>query len=99
MRRHRRFDWFGLKTGESVTLCGGVREDLTGLTSKPGEACLTGLVLEIGGGLGAFMVWADGMWCHREACIEAKRSREGGVSVHCSYEKIDKFALGGVYYN
>ena len=22
--RHRRFDWFGLKIGESVTLCGGV---------------------------------------------------------------------------
>jgi len=94
-RRHRRFDRFGLKTGESVTSCGGVREDLTGLASKPGETCLTGLVLEIGGGLGAVMVWADGMWCYREACIEAKRSRESGVSVRCSYEKIDKFALRG----
>ena len=32
-RRHRRFD---LKIGESVTSCGGVREGLIGLTSKPG---------------------------------------------------------------
>jgi len=56
---------------------------------------LTGLVLEIGGGLGAIMVWAEGMWSHREACIEAKRSCEGGVSVRYSYEKMDKFALLG----
>jgi len=31
--RHCRFD---LKTGESVTLCGGVGEGLIGLASKPG---------------------------------------------------------------
>ena len=45
-RRHRRFDRFGLKTGETVTSCGGVREDLTGLTSKSGETGLTGLGLK-----------------------------------------------------
>jgi len=44
-RRHRRFD---LKTGESS--CGGVREGLTGLASKPGESGLTGLGLKTGGG-------------------------------------------------
>ena len=36
-RRHRRFDRFGLKTGESVPSCGGVRKGLTGLASKPGR--------------------------------------------------------------
>ena len=36
-RRHRRFDQFGLKTGESVTSCGGVREGLIGLASKLGK--------------------------------------------------------------
>ena len=49
MRRHRRFDRFDLKTGESVTSCGGVREGLTGLASKPEETGLTGLGLKIGG--------------------------------------------------
>ena len=33
-RRHRRFDRFSLKTRESVTSCGGVREGLTGLGLK-----------------------------------------------------------------
>ena len=80
-RRHRRFDRFGLKTGESVTSCGGVREGLTGLASKPGETGLTGLSLKTGGGLGTIKIWAEGMWRHREACIEAKRSREDDVSV------------------
>ena len=47
-RRHRRFDRFDLKTGESS--CGGVREGLTGLASKPGESGLTGFGLKIGGG-------------------------------------------------
>jgi hypothetical protein len=37
-RRHRWFDRFDRKTGESVTSSGGVREGLTGLTSKSGEA-------------------------------------------------------------
>ena len=58
-RRHRRFDPFSLKTGESVTSCGGVREGLTGLTSKSGETGLTGLGLEIGGVLGAVKVRAE----------------------------------------
>ena len=44
-----RFDCFGLKTGELVTSCGGVREGLTGLASKPGETGLTGLGLKTGG--------------------------------------------------
>ena len=35
-RQYRRFDWFGLKTGESVTSFGGVRRGLTGLASKLG---------------------------------------------------------------
>ena len=78
-RRHRRFDPFSLKTGESVTSCGGVREGLTGLTSKPGEMGLTGLGLKTGGGLDAVKVRAEGTWRHREACVEAKRNRKGGV--------------------
>jgi len=57
-RRHRRFDRFGLKTGESVTSCGGVRESLTGLTSKPGETGLTGLGLKTRSGLGEVKVRA-----------------------------------------
>ena len=66
---------------------------LTGLASKPGEAGLTGLSLETRGGLGAVKVRAEGMWRHREACVEAKRSREGGVSVRGSSKKIDEFAV------
>ena len=34
--QHRQFDRFGLKTGESVTSCGNVREGLISLASKPG---------------------------------------------------------------
>ena len=64
-RRHRRFDRFGLKTGESVTSCGGVREGLTGLASKSGETGLTGLELKTGDGLGAVKVRAEGTWRHR----------------------------------
>jgi hypothetical protein len=30
---------------------------------------------------------------HREACVEAKQSREGGVSVLWLYQKLDYFAL------
>ena len=71
-RRHRRFDRFGLKPGESVTSCGGVQEGLIGLTSKPGEIGLTGMDLKIGGGLGAVKVRAEGTWLHREACVEMK---------------------------
>ena len=55
--RHRRFD---LKTRKSVTSCGGVREGLTGLASKPGETGLTGLGLKTGGGLGTVKVRAEG---------------------------------------
>ena len=79
-RRHRRFDRFGLKTGESVTSCGGVREGLTGLGLKTGD------------GLGAVKIRAEGTWRHREACVEAKRSREGDVSVRGSSKKMDEFA-------
>ena len=84
--RHRRFDRFGLKTGESVSSCGGVREGWTDLTSKPRETDLTGLDLKTGGGLGAAKVRAEDTWRHREACVEAKQSRECGVSIRCFYK-------------
>ena len=74
--QHCRFD---LKTGESVTSCGGVREGLTDLASKPGKTGLTGLDLKTEDGLGAVKVRAEGTWRHREACVEAKRNRKGGV--------------------
>ena len=90
--RHWRFDRFGLKTGESVTSCGGVREGLTGLASKPEETDLIGLGLKTGGGLGAVKVRAEGTWRHHEACVETKRSREGSVSVRGSYKMMDQFA-------
>ena len=90
-RRHRRFY---LKTGESVTSCGGMREGLTSLASKPEEAGLTGLGLKTRDGLSAVMVWAEGTWRHHETCVEAKRSREGGVSVRCLHKKLDEFATG-----
>ena len=92
MHRHRRFDRFDLKTKKYVTSCGGVREGLTGLASKPGETGLTGSVLKTGGRLSAVKVRVEGMWRHREACVEAKQSREGGVSVQCFYKKLDEFA-------
>ena len=66
-RRHRRFDRFDLKTGESVTSCGGVRVGLTGLASKLGETGLTSLGLKTRGGLGAVKACTEGTWCHREA--------------------------------
>ena len=59
-RRHWRFNWFGLKTRESVTSCGDMREGLTGLASKPGETGLTGLGLKTGDGLGAIKVRRGG---------------------------------------
>ena len=68
---------------------------LTGLASKPEETGLTGLGLKTGGELGAVKVRAEGTWRHREACIEAKRSREGGVSVRCFCKKFDEFAPVG----
>ena len=71
-RQHQRFDQFDLKTGESVTSCGGVREDLADLTLKPGATGLTGLGVKIGYGLGAVMVWTEDTWRHREACVETK---------------------------
>jgi hypothetical protein len=59
-RRHQWFDRFSLKIGESVTSCGGVQEGLTGLASKPGETCLTGLGLKTRDGLGAIKVQVEG---------------------------------------
>ena len=91
-RRHRRFDRFSLKTGESVTSCGGVQEGMNGLGSKPGKAGLTGLDLKTGGGLGTVKVRAEGTWRHREACVETKRNREGGVPVRCFYKNLDHLA-------
>ena len=72
--------------------CGDVREGLTGLASKPGETDLIGLDLKTGGGLDAVKVRAEGTWRHREAYVEAKRSREGGVSVRGFYKDLDRFA-------
>ena len=71
--------------------CGGVREGLTGLASKPEETGLIGLDLKTVGGLDVVKIRAEGTWCHREVCIETKRSREGSVSVRCSYKRMDYF--------
>ena len=65
---------------------------MTSLASKLGETDLTGLGLKTGDGLGAVKVRAEGTWHHREACVETKRSREGDVSIQCSYKKLDDFA-------
>ena len=48
--------------------------------------------LKNGVGLGAAKVRAEVTWRHREACVEVKRSREGDVSIQCSYKKLDDFA-------
>ena len=62
------------------------------LTLKSGKTGLTGLGLKTGGGLGVVKVWAGGAWRHRKACIKAKRSRKGDVSIRGSYKKLDDFA-------
>ena len=80
-RRHRRFDRFGLKTGESGTSCGGVQEGLTGLTSKPGGDKFYRHGPQNQGELEAIKVRAKGTWRYREVCVKAKRSREGCPSV------------------
>ena len=54
---------------------------------------MTGLGLKTGGRLGAVKVRAEGTWRHRETCVEAKRSREDGVSIRGSRKKMDNFAL------
>jgi len=41
------------------------------------------------------MAESEVMWHHREACVDAKQSREDGVSVHCSYKNMDRFAMHG----
>ena len=33
----------------------------------------------------------EGTWSHREACVEAKQCRDGGVSIRYSYKKMDHF--------
>ena len=71
--------------------CGGVREGLTGLASKPEETYLTDFGLKTGGRHGVFKVRAEGTWRHRKACVEAKRSREGDVFVRCSQKKMNHF--------
>ena len=44
------------------------------------------------------MAEMEGMWCHYEACIEAKKSHEGGVSIRCFYKKMDHFCpYMGIY--
>ena len=37
------------------------------------------------------MAMVEDTWCHHEACVEAKRSREDGVSIRGSSKKMDKF--------
>ena len=59
---------------------------------KTVEMGLTSLGLKTRGGLGSVKVRAEGTWRNREACVEAKRSREGGVSVRGLYKKMDEFA-------
>ena len=65
---------------------------MIGLASEPEETGFTGLGLKTGGGLGAVKVRAEGTCRRREACVEAKRSHEGGVSVRGSYKRMDVFA-------
>ena len=54
-------------------------------------------VCKIGDGLGAIKVRAESTWRHRETCVEAKQSREGGVSVRCSQKKMDHFISAWTY--
>ena len=56
MRRHRRFDWFGLKTGESVTSCVRRARGFDQFDLKTGEIDLIGLGLKTGDGFGAVKV-------------------------------------------
>jgi len=101
--QHRLFDQFGLKTEESVTSYGGLQEGLTSLASKPELSHamrrwvggFLGLDLKTGrgesgapGGIGS-----EDVWHHCEVCVEAKRSREDGVSVRGSSKKMDNFVL------
>jgi hypothetical protein len=36
-----------------------------------------------------------GMWHHHEACVEAKQSREGGISGRCLEKNLDSFTPEG----
>lgn len=45
---------------------------------------------------GSFMKVGD-TWRHRLACIQLKRSREGGMVVGSTYKDVDGFAPMGVY--
>lgn len=37
------------------------------------------------------------MWHHNEACIEAKRSHEGAMSVRCTDDHMDTVTIGGIW--
>ena len=41
------------------------------------------------------MTVAEGTWHHREICVKAKRSCEGGMSARDSNKKMDDFTLRG----
>ena len=41
------------------------------------------------------MAVVEGTWRYREACVEAKRSREGSVSVRGYEKKLDGFTPEG----
>jgi hypothetical protein len=56
--------------------------------SKPLSDNLAGLDLKTWDG-----VWG-GMWCHWEACVKAKHSREGLVTIECTDLNLDQYAPG-----
>jgi hypothetical protein len=37
----------------------------------------------------------EGTWCHHATCVEAKKSREGSVSVPCPDKILDNFSPNG----
>jgi len=79
---------------------GRTRVDIVGLTSKPEVSHVVQrrgrgfdrFGLKTGSGLGVVKVRAESTWRHREACVEAKRSREDSMSVRCFYKKLGEFA-------
>ena len=66
-----------ISTSDGLGLKTTVHASFSVWTSKPG-ADQHGRMAEM-----------EGMWCHYEACIEVKKSYEGGVSIRCFYKKMD----------
>lgn len=88
-----RFDRFGPQNRGFVTTCGVGQKGLGGLATKPPRRRVSRFGPQNRG-----RTWCgrasgmEGTWRHREACVEAKQSREGGVSVRCSDKNMDRFA-------